>query len=198
MTVGIRSRLGIRSRSNSKGSIGSVKSSDSEVGQNYNPLANTPLSNQQHTAAFEWVHASSKYIPANAVQGGIESSGLPLFIARAYYQDGLHPGKAGSHLPTGAVIGYSWSEVHVLEYQILCGDGSRLRWIRQSGPLDISGFMPLCAGHEKNGDPLYVAKVVYAGSQQIGKCGSHLKGGSSFAYDGKERSATEYMILAYV
>ncbi|KAJ1946016.1 hypothetical protein EC988_005627 [Linderina pennispora] len=147
---------------------------------------------------FAWVPAISGHIPLNAVQGGVERTGEPLFICRAYYRDGLHPGRAGRHLRTGASIGYGWQEVDVTECQVLCGQGARLRWVAQEGPLEINGFVPLLAGFEHTGEPLYVAKAVLGGAQQLGKCGVHIKHGASFAFNGREKAVAEYMVLAYV
>ncbi|KAJ1939190.1 hypothetical protein EC988_007383, partial [Linderina pennispora] len=50
---------------------------------------------------FQWVSCSNGHIPPNAVQGGIERDGKPLFVARAMYKGGLHPGKAGPHIQKG-------------------------------------------------------------------------------------------------
>ena len=38
------------------------------------------------------------HLGAIPVEGGREKNGEPLYIARAYYKDGIHPGKAGRHL----------------------------------------------------------------------------------------------------
>ncbi|KAJ2402483.1 hypothetical protein GGI23_000681 [Coemansia sp. RSA 2559] len=148
-------------------------------------------------AGLQWVSAENGHIPPNAVQGGIEKDGTPLFVARAIYKGGLHPGKAGQHLENGGCnIGFGHKEVAVSEYQVLCGDASRLRWVRQEGPLNIQGFVPYPAGHEETGEPLYIAKSLYEGSQQLGKCAPHIKKGMSFPYGHKEKTTDNYMVLA--
>ncbi|KAI9503724.1 hypothetical protein BX070DRAFT_176398, partial [Coemansia spiralis] len=122
----------------------------------------------------------------------------PLFVARAIYKGGLHPGKAGQHLENGGCnIGYGHKEVTVTEYQVLCGDASKLRWVRQEGILNIQGFVPYPAGHEETGEPLYIAKTLHDGSQQLGKCAPHIKKGMAFSYGHKERTTDDYMVLAY-
>ncbi|KAJ1812869.1 hypothetical protein LPJ56_005357, partial [Coemansia sp. RSA 2599] len=127
---------------------------------------------------LQWVNASNGQIPPQAVQGGVEADGTPLFVARAMYKGGLHPGKAGPHIQDGGcAIGWGHKEVNVPEYQVLCGDASQLRWINQSKELVIQGFRPVDAGHEETGEPLYVAKTLYEGSQQLGKCAPHIKKG---------------------
>ncbi|KAJ2529122.1 hypothetical protein GGH20_002352, partial [Coemansia sp. RSA 1937] len=59
------------------------------------------------------------------------------------------------------------------------------------------GFVPFPAGHEETGEPLYVAKTLHEGSQQLGKCAPHIKKGMAFPYAHKERTTDDYMVLAY-
>lgn len=147
----------------------------------------------------QWVSATNGHIPGGAVQGGIEKDGAPLFVARAIYKGGLHPGKAGRHIQDGGcVIGWGHKEINLSDYQILCGDASQLRWVNQEGELNIQGFRPVEAGHEETGEPLYVAKTLAEGSQQLGKCAPHIKHGMSFPYGHKERTTDSYKVLAYV
>ncbi|KAJ2816538.1 hypothetical protein FBU31_006538, partial [Coemansia sp. 'formosensis'] len=81
---------------------------------------------------IQWVSASDGFIPDRAVQGGVEKDGAPLFVARAIYKGGLHPGKAGRHIENGGcAIGFGHKEVNVREYQVLCGDASQLYWVKQ-------------------------------------------------------------------
>ncbi|KAI8321703.1 hypothetical protein GQ54DRAFT_250272, partial [Martensiomyces pterosporus] len=147
---------------------------------------------------FQWISASNGHIPPNAVQGGIEKDGKPLFVARTMYKGGLHPGKAAPHLEDGGCnIGWGHKEVAVSEYQVLCGDASKLRWVKQEGALNIQGFIPVQAGHEETGEPLYIAKTLVEGSQQLGKCAPHIKKGMSYPYGHKEKDTNDYMVLAY-
>ncbi|KAJ2487303.1 hypothetical protein IWW37_005302 [Coemansia sp. RSA 2050] len=149
-------------------------------------------------AGLQWVTASNGHIPPNPVQGGIESDGTPLFVARALYKGGLHPGKAGQHLSGGGcTIGYGHKEVEISEYQVLCGDASKLRWVAQEGTLNIQGCVVFPAGHEESGEPLYVAKTLHDRSQQLGKCAPHIKKGMSFPYGHKELTTEKYMVLCY-
>ncbi|KAJ2630387.1 hypothetical protein H4R22_002701 [Coemansia sp. RSA 1290] len=148
--------------------------------------------------AVHWVAAGNGYIPPEAVQGGMEKDGSPLFVARAMYKGGLHPGKAAQHIQDGGCsIGWGHKEINVHEYQVLCGDASKLRWVKQEGALSIQNFKPVDAGHEETGEPLFIAKTLYEGSQQLGKCAPHIKKGMAFAYGHKERTTDEYMVLAY-
>ncbi|KAJ2375822.1 hypothetical protein IW150_002335 [Coemansia sp. RSA 2607] len=157
-----------------------------------------PTQPMQPNQALQWVSASNAHIPPNPVQGGIEKDGTPLFVARAFYKGGLHPGKAGQHLENGGCnIGWGHKEIAVDNYQVLCGDAANLRWVRQEGALDVQGFRPFPAGHEETGEPLFVAKTLHEGSQQLGKCAPHIKKGMAFPYNHKERTTDQYMVLAY-
>ncbi|KAJ2082664.1 hypothetical protein H4R24_001413 [Coemansia sp. RSA 988] len=151
-----------------------------------------------NSPGVHWVNAADSFIPPNAVQGGMEKDGSPLFVARAMYKGGLHPGKAAQHIQDGGCsIGWGHKEVNVREYQVLCGDANQLRWVKQDGALSIQGIKPVDAGHEETGEPLYVAKALYEGSQQLGKCAPHIKKGMAFAYGHKERTTNNYLVLAY-
>ncbi|KAF8651831.1 hypothetical protein AX14_008455 [Amanita brunnescens Koide BX004] len=70
-----------------------------------------------------WVSTSGTLNPANLnakpVEGGHEENGVPLFIARANYNGGVHPGKAGPEIP-GAQIAYGDNAVVIPQYEVLC------------------------------------------------------------------------------
>ncbi|KAJ2709079.1 hypothetical protein H4R19_004433 [Coemansia spiralis] len=151
----------------------------------------------QGQQGVKWVSATDGFIPPEAVQGGTEKDGRPLFVARTMYKGGLHPGKAGQHIEGGCCIGWGHKEINTKEYQVLCGNASQLRWVKQEGALQIQSFVPVEAGHEETGEPLYVAKALYEGSQQLGKCAPHIKKGMAFPYGHKERTTDNYMVLAY-
>ncbi|KAJ2487371.1 hypothetical protein IWW37_005267 [Coemansia sp. RSA 2050] len=154
--------------------------------------------NNNSNRGLQWVSASDGFIPDRAVQGGVEKDGAPLFVARAMYKGGLHPGKAGRHIENGGcAIGFGHKEVNVKEYQVLCGDASQLRWVKQDGQLSIKGFKPVEGGHEDSGELLYIAKTMTEGSQQLGKCAPHIKKGMSYPYGHKELTTENYMVLAY-
>ena len=66
---------------------------------------------------IKWVKARNGEIPANAVIGG-EENGQPLYIARAMYKGGIHPGKIGKGWK-GCNISYGGLEIESKEYEIL-------------------------------------------------------------------------------
>ncbi|ORX93510.1 hypothetical protein K493DRAFT_338247 [Basidiobolus meristosporus CBS 931.73] len=151
-----------------------------------------------HQPAFDWIYASGGSIPPNAVQGGVEADGKPLFIARQFYQGGLHIGKAAPHLK-GIAIGYGGKEISLKDYYVLCGDARQLRWVECHGTCNPDNWRPIEAGHENDGKPLFIAKTRYDGGEHIGKVGTHLKGGMCFGYGGKEKTTKDaYYVLAYL
>ncbi|CAG8660883.1 16173_t:CDS:2, partial [Acaulospora colombiana] len=54
-------------------------------------------------------------------------------------------------------------------------------------------FIPLKAGHERDGKELYIAKS----SGHIGKAGRHLIEGMSYACDGREVTSYNYEVLGF-
>ncbi|KAJ2002305.1 hypothetical protein GGI04_003396 [Coemansia thaxteri] len=146
---------------------------------------------------FEWVRASNGAIPSNALAQGVEHDGQPLYIARAFFKGGLHPGKAAPHLANGGfAMGWGGRTQQLNEYFVLCGDVNRAQWLPAHGPVTADRRVLIEAGHEANGERLYVARANVDNSQQLGKAGTHL-GGMSFSYGGAERGQEEYMVLAY-
>ena len=71
----------------------------------------------QSRKCIKWVEASDGYIPRNAVVGGDED-GAKLYIARAFYRGGTHPGKIKKGWE-GCNIGYGGKEVTVRNYEVL-------------------------------------------------------------------------------
>ncbi|MCH7973158.1 MAG: DUF3421 domain-containing protein [Bacteroidetes bacterium] len=71
----------------------------------------------QNKKCIKWVEASDGYIPRHAVVGGDED-GDKLYIARAYYRGGTHPGKIKRGWD-GCNIGYGGKEIMIRDYEVL-------------------------------------------------------------------------------
>jgi hypothetical protein len=69
-------------------------------------------------ARVQWVRASGGTIPGGAVQAGNEANGAPLYICRAQYNGGLHPGKTRPGF-NGCNIPYGGQELTVPVYDII-------------------------------------------------------------------------------
>lgn len=68
-----------------------------------------------------WTKVVGRGLPSNAIQGGFEADGRPLFIARANYEGSLIVGKAATHLG-GCLIPYGGQEVYAETYEVLTGE----------------------------------------------------------------------------
>ncbi|KAJ3037327.1 hypothetical protein HK097_003547, partial [Rhizophlyctis rosea] len=98
------------------------------------------LESDQHGSLVSWVLTEGSDIPENAIQGGHEGDGTPLYIARAFHEGGVHVGKMGSNL-AGAHIAYGGGEIEKEKYEILCGDENAVKWVKRKGKLRIKDNM---------------------------------------------------------
>ncbi|KAK9695892.1 hypothetical protein K7432_012746 [Basidiobolus ranarum] len=153
------------------------------------------MSSAQSHPAVQWVYAKDGQIPPNAVQGGVEADGKPLYIGRQKYEGGLQIGKVAEHVK-GLSISYANKEVILPDYYVLCGDGNQLRWVEHSGPAIAENFTPLEGGREADGQELYITKTRFEGGEQVGKSGPHLEEGMVFGYGGKSKSSNIYYVLS--
>jgi hypothetical protein len=140
-----------------------------------------------------WTSASNGGIPYGAIVAGYEADGPNLYLARAYYQGGLHPGKVGAGV---AHISWGGKEVTVPYYEVFCGirEGS-YTWVHASG-----GNIPSDAievGYEADGPILYAARAYYQGGLHPGKI-EHGFGGANIPWGGKEISVQEYEVLCWI
>jgi hypothetical protein len=112
-------------------------------------------------------------LPAEAVVGGYDIDGTPLYPCSAPFQGGIHPGKTRADWGTCDV---SW--------------GGGEHWIASFNVL-VPKFMDpwhteaYAAGHEANGDWLGVCRSSYGGSLQVGKFVSWA-GSCNFGFYGNE------------
>ncbi|MHC1688545.1 MAG: DUF3421 domain-containing protein [Methanothrix sp.] len=151
-------------------------------------LSSTVSSQNLDSCPVQWVSASYGGIPYGAVVCGHESDGTPLYLARAYYNGGLHPGKVRSEFGS-ANIAYGDDEVKVNPYDVYCGGGM---WVSASGGAVPAGAV-IC-GYDTNGEPLYAARAYYAGGLQIGKVRPAFAG-ADITYGGYEYTVNSYEVL---
>jgi len=144
-----------------------------------------------------WVLNKGKQIPQGAIVGGHERGG-DLFIARAFQDGSIQPGKASSVFQKGAVIGFKEHEIQLDTYEILVGDSRAIRWVNTAGHLNLDSLRatPVDGGKEDNGTPLYIAQAPYADAVHPGKCSAALDG-AYIPYGGSEKKVKEYAVLCY-
>ena len=138
--------------------------------------------------AYTWITATNGSIPEGAAVNGHEQDGRPLFVCRAFLNEGLHPGKVRPEFGA-ANIPFGGREVKVGTYQVLMNPG---RWVAASG-----GLIPedaVVAGHEADGEPLFVARAIFQGGLHPGKVRLAFKA-ANVGFANKEQKAFQYEVL---
>ncbi|KAH9998469.1 hypothetical protein BJV74DRAFT_824671 [Russula compacta] len=135
-------------------------------------------------------------IPRSAVEAGRDKDNHPIYIARAYYEDGLQVGKASPVFQQGSVIGYAGRAVELNTFEVLIGDTRAIRWVSYSYQLNISELRatPVEGGKEANGASLYIARVKYSGGVHPAKVGEHLPA-AHLVFGGTEVLVNDYEVL---
>ncbi|KAF9230976.1 hypothetical protein BU15DRAFT_68720 [Melanogaster broomeanus] len=147
--------------------------------------------------AVSWIYGHLGVLPTNAIEGGFEADGSRLYVARAPYAGGIHPGKASATL---VHISYDGKEIVIRSnFELLVGARTAVRWIPVSGRLSLDklgGAILVDGGNEANGETLYVAQAALEGrGLQCGKVG--INGHAHIPYGGKEVIAENYSVLAH-
>lgn len=70
-----------------------------------------------NSLAGAWVPASNGYVPRGAWAIGHEEDGRPLFLCRANFHGGLHPGKLRRDF-RGCNISYAGKEITIRNYSV--------------------------------------------------------------------------------
>lgn len=144
-----------------------------------------------------WILTEGKNIPQGAIQAG-EENGKPLYLCRAFYDGGIHVGKAATHFRYGATIPYDGKEIELKDYEVLCGDSRAIRWVDVNGRMNVQSCGRLVeGGREADGTPLYVAQAPYKGGTHPGKASERFDG-AVISYGDDEKLVKQYRVLAYV
>ncbi|KAF9236664.1 hypothetical protein BU15DRAFT_76762 [Melanogaster broomeanus] len=148
--------------------------------------------------AVFWTSGQLGVLPTNAIQGGHEANGSPLYVARAPYAGGIHPGKASATL---VHISYGGEEIVIRSnFELLVGARAAVRWIPVSGRLSLDqlgGATLVVGGNEANGETLYVAQAALEGrGLQCGKVQFNRR--AHIPYGGEEVIVENYSVLAYL
>ena len=137
---------------------------------------------------YTWINASNGAIPTGSAANGNEANGESLFVARAFLNGGLHPGKIRGEFGA-ANIPFGGLEVKVAQYEVLINPG---RWIPAQGGQIPDGAVKL--GAEADGTPLYVARAWYQGGLHPGKVRPEFLS-ANIGFGGKEVKVFEYEVL---
>ncbi len=136
-----------------------------------------------------WVNAANGSIPGGTEQAGHEANGQALFLCRASFQNGVHPGKIRYGF-SGCNIGYGGKEYTVNTYQVWVG---HIPWFGQFS----SGQLPpnlAPAGREANGQPLGACRAEFNGGDHPGKIRPGFSG-CNIGYGGREYTAPNYDVM---
>ncbi len=138
--------------------------------------------------SLRWRWACSGSLPYGAAAVGRESYGPALYLVRAWYGRGLHPGKIRPGFG-GAYLPYGGREVLARCYQVFMGGG---RWVRASGGRIPRGAIPV--GREAGGQYLYAARAWYGGGLHPGKVRPGFRA-AKIPYGGREVDVWSYEVL---
>jgi hypothetical protein len=129
------------------------------------------LSRLQQKDVFAWVKAygGNIYGPPTLVFG--QEHGKPLFVARAFFNESVQPGKAARHL-SGCNFPFAGREIIKTNYEILVLKPGFdfdlvLEWVpilehaNEGGVKGLidKGYAPVRGGTDVDASPLYIAKV---------------------------------------
>jgi len=109
---------------------------------------------------FRWVPAANGHVPPHAVLGG-EETNRNLYLCRANYQGGVHPGKL---VANNCNIGWGGDEIRLPNYEVLTK--VQTTWVPAS-----NGYIPSGAilGGQEPGRQLYICRANYQGGRHPGK-----------------------------
>lgn len=153
----------------------------------YDNSDNFPTVSNSHRHELRWVNmATGDRLPMNAVVGG--SQPVPratLYICRANYRGGVHPGK----LYHGRCnIGWGGEEISLTQYQVLTSRVS-LGWVA-----DSFGGIPtnaIAGGYQHDG-PLYICQARFHGGLHPGKVVGE---NCNIGWGGREEIIPHYNVL---
>lgn len=143
-----------------------------------------------------WQKSSDIFIAMDSPVAGFENNApgvhapIPLFIIRANFKGGIHPGKLAYGF--GAYIPWGGKEYLCREFEVYVGP---VKWLRVRGNAIPPGALQ--AGEEADGKKLYVARARFPNGVFVGKAGAHLRKGASISYQNKEWDIEDYEVLVH-
>jgi hypothetical protein len=141
--------------------------------------------------ADDWNRKSGGQVTKKAIQGGAEANGDPLYICKAKFQGGEHPGKIRAAFG-GCNVPWGGGEHMVPNYKVLSGNRSKYSWVAAN-----SGNIPNRAvrgGQEANGENLFVCRARFQGGLHPGKIRPAF-GGCNVPWGGGEHAVRSYEVL---
>lgn len=153
------------------------------------------LSESQIRIGKMWQLAKNGVIPSNSFPAGLDDNGETLYVCRANYANGVHPGKIRRGF-RGCNISFAGKEIAIPVYSVLLSirQGS-YGWYRGR-----NGNVPrgaLVAGAEANRQVLYICKARVGKIRNGFHPGKVRPGirGCNVPYDGREIVKKSYTVL---
>lgn len=145
----------------------------------------TFMSGGGSSANLSWKAGAGGSVPSGAIAGGSEP-GRTLWVCRANYNGGTHPGKI---VAQNCNIGYGGREITLRNYEVLTGNSSALRWVGASNGAIPAGAV---AGGSEPGRTLYVCRARYNNGVHPGKVVAR---NCNIGWGGAERLINSYEVL---
>jgi len=140
----------------------------------------------------EWRPISGGYVPTDAVEGGNDVNGEPIYVGRAHESGDLIPGKI---VPSHGVcyVAYSGRENAHSNYEYLVRPSyGSYAWHRAADGVIPSGAIN--GGRTSSGEPLFIGRAFYEGSWVLGKV--HQAHNTLYVpFAGNEVAINEYEVL---
>ena len=138
-------------------------------------------------AQLQWAPARDGAVPRGAVYGGKQTN-QHLAICRAWYQNGVHPGKV-----VGRNCNIAWGdrEITIPSYEVLVGNAQTLNFVSAS-----NGSVPRnpVYGGQEPGRQLPICNADYHGGTHPGKL---VGNGCQIGWGGRAVSLPRYRVLTY-
>uniref|UniRef100_A0A182M7T9 Uncharacterized protein n=1 Tax=Anopheles culicifacies TaxID=139723 RepID=A0A182M7T9_9DIPT len=137
-----------------------------------------------------WQHCNiNGPFPANMVRAGVDCDGEVIYVGRAFHEGDMVPAKV---IPTKnvAFVCHGGEEVLKEDFEVL-RYGAFVWEYASNGTVPDSAMK---IGQTTDGEPLYMGRAIYSGSQTPGKV--HPSHGCCYLpFDGAEVSVLEYEVL---
>ncbi|KAJ3268387.1 N-acetylgalactosamine kinase [Terramyces sp. JEL0728] len=167
--------------------IWTEKSWNEQVQQRMHEYNHFKETDEEMPPAF-WLYTEKNHIPDEAIELGKDSNGDKLYAARAFFKNGVHVGKTLVS-SKGALIPWGEKENLVENFEILCGDKSKVKWMQVENELNHYLENPFVSGGSSDGKPLYVAQAEHDDNIAIGKAGPGHTGGAYIPINGMQMLA---------
>ena len=157
------------------------------------------LSYRGNNSGYRWVRSLSS--SDTAIVAGQEATGENLFLCRASYRGGIHPGKL---VKNRCNIGFQGQELQINNYEILISDRSGFSNDSpnsipnpQNNPFSWSSQVSMGSAFpvgSEYGQTLYSCRVSYQNGIHPGKL---VENHCNFSFGGEEIRSLNYQILSY-